>query len=233
MTDDAQYITTIVMEVLKRLGVTRDPSNDEPAGCSDEAASAADELVLDSRLVTWAMLDGKLGTMRRVVVPETAVVTPAVRDELRDRGIELAFARRSVAPASGTALLVARCVRPDNAVRAAALFDNSPGAVARTFSDLHLAVKHVAEFVADPSRVAALLTETTLAAACLANRFPAIRAAAAETADDVAAAIGEIGVNLLIVDPLGVTPGEWQKMMTRFHQKLPRDCPRQLAGRSS
>ena len=47
------------------------------------------ELTVAARVVTMAELSGRLDGLRRLVVLPDAVVTPAVRDELRRRGVAL------------------------------------------------------------------------------------------------------------------------------------------------
>ena len=47
------------------------------------------ELVLDQKVIALGLLEGRLNGIRRVVVRRRAVVTPAVKDELRTKGIEL------------------------------------------------------------------------------------------------------------------------------------------------
>lgn len=84
---DAEFIEYIVQEVIRRLtaggvaisrGASSSPPNDTKR-----------ELVLSERLITLATLAGRLEGVARVIVPRKALVTPAVRDELRARSIEL------------------------------------------------------------------------------------------------------------------------------------------------
>jgi len=78
MTVTPEQLEWIVQEVIRRL---RSLDGQQPA--------AASELRLTDKLVTWALLKDRLASVRRVVVPAKAVVTPAVRDELKSRQIEL------------------------------------------------------------------------------------------------------------------------------------------------
>ena len=61
------------------------------AGSTGAESTAAEsrELSVPERLVTLATLRGRLDGVARVVVPRRAVVTPAARDELKQRRIEL------------------------------------------------------------------------------------------------------------------------------------------------
>jgi hypothetical protein len=78
MTYTEQDVERIVLEVIRRLGLVGGPS-----------ASAPTELALSERVVTMREIEGKLAGVNRLVVLGRAVVTPAVRDVLRDRNIEL------------------------------------------------------------------------------------------------------------------------------------------------
>ena len=89
MTDDVEKITRIVVEVIRRLGLLDDAPG-ATTGFSNPPAPG-DRLVLDTRLVTLATLDDSPSNVRRLVVPQGAVITPAVKDELRNRGITLEF----------------------------------------------------------------------------------------------------------------------------------------------
>ncbi|MBL9081025.1 MAG: hypothetical protein JNK76_04425, partial [Planctomycetales bacterium] len=60
-----------------------------------------DALEVAAQVVTLAEIDGRLGDKRRLVVGPKAVVTPAVRDVLRQRNIVLE--RRVLGPKSSAA----------------------------------------------------------------------------------------------------------------------------------
>jgi len=84
MTFTEQEVQRIVLEVLRRLGVTGVPVTGEEGG-----SCPAQELAVGDRVVTMRSLEGRLGGVTRIVVKRRAVVTPAVRDELKQRKIEL------------------------------------------------------------------------------------------------------------------------------------------------
>ena len=77
-------IEFIVREVIRRLTVAAG----EPA--RDDGGTVK----LTDRLVTMATLDGRLANARRLVVAKKAVVTPAVKDELKKRQITLEYAEQ-------------------------------------------------------------------------------------------------------------------------------------------
>ena len=80
---DPELIDRIVREVVRRL-LERGMS---VAG--DVAPQCDQELRLEQRLITLATLNGRLDGVKRVIVPKNAVITPAVRDELKDRSVLL------------------------------------------------------------------------------------------------------------------------------------------------
>jgi hypothetical protein len=78
MTYSEQDVERIVLEVIRRLGLVGSPS-----------ATATNELAVSERVVTMRSIEGKLAGINRLIVSGRAVVTPAVKDELRQRNIEL------------------------------------------------------------------------------------------------------------------------------------------------
>ena len=81
-TCNADWVETIVAEVMRRLsaqGVRVTAAED----------TGATELEITTRVISLATLSGRLEGIGRLVVKADAVVTPSVRDELRQRNIEL------------------------------------------------------------------------------------------------------------------------------------------------
>ena len=87
-------IERIVREVIARLKAEA-PNHPKTSGrggvCrSDEGPSGVrkgDTIHCNQRVVTLATLDGKLDGVRRFIARRGAVITPAVKDLFRDRGI--------------------------------------------------------------------------------------------------------------------------------------------------
>jgi hypothetical protein len=97
-------IETIVQTVLQRLrsmdaAQTAMVANVSTLGTA-EATPPSDTLRLDQRLVTLNDLAGRLGAFKVLQVDARAVVTPAVQDELRDRGVSLQRVPRQPATAA-------------------------------------------------------------------------------------------------------------------------------------
>jgi len=77
-----QQVEWIVIEVLRRLGVAGNEHKSVPVARDSD-------LRLTDRVITLRSSEGRLSGFTRVVVPPRAVVTPAARDELKQRKIEL------------------------------------------------------------------------------------------------------------------------------------------------
>ncbi|MAV37521.1 MAG: hypothetical protein CMJ59_18935 [Planctomycetaceae bacterium] len=79
---DSDWIETIVAEVVRRLLA-------KGIGVSAVDVTGKCDLQLDDSVVALATLSGRLDGVSRLVVKTDAVVTPSVRDELRQRNIAL------------------------------------------------------------------------------------------------------------------------------------------------
>jgi len=85
-----EQVEWIVAEVIRRLGVAVDREVNHSRATGDEhSSSPVGELKITERVVTLRSIDGRLSGVKRLVVQRGAVVTPAVKDELRKRKIEL------------------------------------------------------------------------------------------------------------------------------------------------
>ena len=73
----------IVQEVIRRL-----LASGVDVAESGGVETPARELAINDRVVTLETLRGRLTNVDRLIVPKKAIVTPAVKDELKDRGIE-------------------------------------------------------------------------------------------------------------------------------------------------
>ena len=87
---DTQLIEQVVQEVVRRL---REMSTPETTLHGNNVGSCQ-SLKIDERVIALAALEGRLDGVKQLIVQPKAIVTPAVRDELRDRDIKLV---RSVA----------------------------------------------------------------------------------------------------------------------------------------
>ncbi len=202
-------------------------SKNARVGAYPERTAADGDLVLDRRVVTTDDIAGRLDSVRRVVVRRNAVVTPAVRDELLRRGIALGC----VDWCGGRQVVSARLVLMTSgaafdAAGLAAGLEREGLKVERAASDCVIAaVDQLANEIARPDTLGALLTPHTAAALCLANRRPGIRAVMGRDAPSVAVAAAAVGANLLAVDPEMGTFFQLKQVVTEFCRCGVRPCP--------
>jgi hypothetical protein len=76
---DVEYI---IREVIRRLMAMGNETSRDDGGT----------VTLTERLVTMSTLDGRLANVKRLIVGKKALVTPLVKDELRNRKITLEYA---------------------------------------------------------------------------------------------------------------------------------------------
>src|SRR5438067_1026612 len=106
MTLSEEQVEWIVFEVLRRLGVTGnehrvagDERSSSPVDrvAGDERSSSPDangsDLRIAERVITMRSIDARLTGVKRIVVQPRAVITSAVKDELKARKVELVFER--------------------------------------------------------------------------------------------------------------------------------------------
>lgn len=228
MVDGKMDIERVVEEVLREL--QRQAAPPAPALPPPQSAPATDgQLVLSARLVTLDMLDGRLQNIRRLVVTPQAVVTPAVRDELYRRNVELLIgAVDQSAPASKAPLrlvLVTHGNRFDPTGLLAAL-RSGPATVEHHAKDCIMAsCELLAAEVARPATLGALLTRHTAAGLCLANRLAGVRAVLGLDAAKCSDAAAAVGANVLLADPAGGSLFWLKRMLDAFCAGGVRECP--------
>jgi len=208
--------------------------------------NAARELNIDAAVISLsaiAELAGKLDGVRRLTVGGKAVVTPAVRDLLRHRNIELVYRTdaeaqpKNVNETSASLRLIVGVAETNNmqldlllkllARASVAIQGLAPAGLLQTIDDL-------AKQLSAPATIGLLLTSEPAAAVCLSNRLAGLRAMAAGDAGTLTAlgaTARAIGANLLIVDPAGRGPFAMKQLIDRFCQGAPRTCPPQWRGR--
>jgi hypothetical protein len=229
-------IERIVREVLARLA----PVSPSDASRSVSTASPVlnpGALSLSNRLVTVSELDGRLEGVRTVIVPPRAVITPAARDLLRQRGVTVASARLSwekgMGATAGTVKSIvlgkaATSYEPLALIRALKQDGCEVEQVART--GLTGVIDDLADLAARGGKRCLLLTDESAAAACLANRLRGVRAATAADAAGVTRAGKSIGVNLLIVEPARRSLFQLRGIAREFLRSQA-ECPPEYANR--
>ena len=200
----------------------------EPA--ARESSETTDELRLTGRVVALADIKDRLHQIRRVVVPVRAVVTPAVRDELRRRGVTLVrldHAPRK--PATGLALVV-RILgsRFDPATIIAAL-EGEPVEIRLERRDCLVAsTDELARELAEPNTAGLIVSTHPAMALRLADRHRGLRAVWGVDSGRLERDLADIGANVLVVDPRTTSPYQIRRMLVDFCRRGPAECPELL-----
>ncbi len=220
------------------LGAPQNPAAKAPAGSSH--SSAPGDWVVRQRVVTLSALPERWDAVRRVVVPEGAVVTPAVQDELQRRGVLLAHqpgslgtpANPRVPSAESCQVRVVSVSRTyDSRPLALALAQDGYAATASRLECLIAATDQLATELAAGLPAAVLLSRHTAAALCLANRHRGVRAILGTTAEGVSADAEAVGANLLVLDPRRQSLFAMRQMALALLRGAPRPCPEVFQSR--
>ena len=221
-------IEWIVREVVRRLREMEAESNGRARTSktpSSKAQPTSGELTIEERLVTLETLHNRLQGINRLVVGPRAIVTPAVVDDLKDRGITLtrgdmpqAASRNGHAPAKnqpGVFLATTGVDRGElqRIVGADVTIDETES------NDFASVLQKIAQHV-ERGMTAVLVTNTPSAAVVAANRNANIRAAVGFNFPAVRRAVDEANANLLAIDPHGKTVAQLAGMIQEFvHRK--------------
>ena len=223
---DAGEIDQIVREVFMQL-------NEQPKGSATAAktepkpAAATAELALAGRLVTLADLDGRLQGIKQLVVPRGAVLTPAVRDRLRDARIAISYRvvqMKNATQRAGLVLGVAE-TKSDPAALIVALGREGPLFEQLARSGLASVIEESGDEVRKGGKLGLLITSAVDLALCLANRRAGVRAVRGAEPDSVRKAVESFGANLLVLDPAGKSLFQSLRIVREFASSGPRVCP--------
>ncbi len=205
MTARNDQIDAIVREVVRRLRepqVTpeaRSTTTDTGGGPSCDRSG---EMVLAGRVITRAALDNPLKNgVRRIVISPGAVITPSARDELKSRGIQLAYAPNADGTTSQVLLATWKAQFDPTALLESLRAGGHHPSVLDASEGLERVGRILSDPSAGPSRVAVVLTDRPSLALCLVNRPPAVRAAWGVDLGGVTDAVKWIAPNLLILEP--------------------------------
>jgi hypothetical protein len=201
---ESPQVDAVVQEVLRRLRAISENSNLSPASSGIETAT----LSWDEPIVTWAQLAPRLSGMKRVTFPRRAVVTPLVKDELKQRGIGWSFRQEALqnrSRADRTLLVWGRDERleQDRAQLLSSQFSCEQLRVVTSLGsepgDQEDDGRPFAAQLGPESR-AIVLARRPHRCACLLNRQPSVRAAVAQNATQVLQALDELQPNVLVFD---------------------------------
>ena len=188
-------------------------------------------LTISARVVTLGELEGKLEGIRELVVPAGAVITPAARDLLRLKQIDVSYAVPAKAAAKPRLALVVGIAETKydatNLIQAVVREGTVVERLAQT--GLVQVVRELGDEAAMGGKLGLLLTSETAAALCLANRRPGVRAVAATSVAATLRAVRKVGANVLAIDPAGRGAFEMQRVVSQFVAGAPYACPAEFA----
>ena len=224
-------IERIIREVMRRLEVPQSINDGVETESRTPPAPKPDNsrLRLSGRVVTLESLGGRLAGVRQLIVTKGAVVTPAVRDELRKKKIKLEFSDNNhQAKASVGGILVGVVEGSYDAAAVVKAISAEAGQVQRIDGSCWIEVtRQMVETIAAETKCGVLVTCRATAAVCLANRGPAIRAALGAGTASVKDAMEAIGANLLVVNPASNSLYEIRGMVREFVRGS-HECPEKL-----
>ncbi|HBO45715.1 MAG TPA: hypothetical protein DD670_17665 [Planctomycetaceae bacterium] len=244
MEPDIQQIVREVVAEIERLhradSTKADPAPSKPANAAPPCGPAVHakhddprELTVCSRVVSLTQIGDRLDQIRRLVVSPGAILTPAVRDALDDRGITVSYDATDGPAARGGVdvfLAVARAALDPGGL-IAALTTGGIAAESQAFDCLIRAVDALADRARNGSAFGVVLTSDTAAALCLANRLPGVRAVSASCPTGVIEAARAVGANVLVVDPRGKGVFQLKQIVAAFCREKPWPCPKALEAR--
>ncbi len=242
-------IDRIVREVLAELGLLSQVG----ANAAPDDASAADaalpepapvkqplppvrpagDVVVVDRVVTLASVGERLASARRLVVPPRAVVTPAVRDELRRRNVTLVVEENTTTTtaAGRKVALTVLGSRIDPKPLADELARQGMEVEVQRFDCLIRATDDMARRSANGNASGVVLTNYGAVAMCLANRHRGVRAVLASDESRTATDAVSVGANVLVLEPRRTAPEVMQKIVAAFCEQGPGECPEALRDR--
>lgn len=191
------------------------------------------DVVVADRVVTLACVGERLASARRLVVPPRAVVTPAVRDELRRRNVTLVVEETTTTAtnACGKVALTVLGSRIDPKPLADDLQRQGQAVEVQRFDCLIKANDDMSRRLASHGTAGVMLSNYGAVAMCLANRHQGVRAILASDESRTATDAVSVGANLLILEPRRVAPEAMRKIVAAFCQQGPGECPAELLDR--
>ncbi len=176
-------------------------SDTSQAGAQPPPAQDSRRLVVPTRLVTLDALQGRLRDLREVVVRADAIVTPLVRDELKQRGIQVTRCDQATA-ANGPAVMVGYCGAVDPRVER--VLSDCGARIENVWrGEERRVVPLVAQAVGHGRALGILVCGKVAVATCLANRYAGARAVVGLRRSLVEEAIAEMAANVLVLTPAG------------------------------
>lgn len=220
---DASTIDQIVQGVLNQISTADARCADDeivPPSESDNGRNR-DLIRITDRIVTAAAIEDLADGAGSVEVPRNAIITPAARDAIRERGLSVHTALNADHADAGEsrqatrdAMLHACIVR--HTPELDRVLDETPVEIRRELLGCpdDAAANAISVICRGDAERALIFAEQTHRAACLANRNENIKAAAVDDAADVRNVKQQLRVNVWCVDPTDRSWFELRNLLT-------------------
>ena len=215
----AALVERIVREVLARLtAAEKMPEKPEATG------STAIGLV--GRVISLADLKQLPADARGIQVSSDALITPAAKDELRDRGVQIVRGQQNsttkTTERSATSLVIGTVEATTG--KFATVIDQAIAGLRKQKQQIEqlprLPLAEQIDALVDPvvrgGRRGVLVTSEVSAALCLANRHSGMRAVLGTTKNSVRRDVERLAANLLVVDPAARSTFEVMQLIGEF-----------------
>jgi|GEM_PF-3778944 len=198
--------------------------------CDALSGTNAATLRIAERLVTLRDVERKLEGIQELIVPARCVVTPAVKDLLRQLGVRVSVGQQVANDKAGRSVALGTVGACRNAKSLEAALVRDGWKVSKVEStELKVAVSELSDNVLSNSQPAVLVIDDVDAALCLANRRAGIRAIAVRDPARVEAAAKSVGANMLLLDGAAWSVPTMARMVRLFTADGLRTCPEHLA----
>jgi len=225
----AALVERIAGEVLARLTAAT-PTTAIPTTAKTRSAGGP-VVRLAGRVIAMSDLKQLPKGAREIQVSTTALITPAARDELRERGVRIVRGEQTsttrATERSSTSLVIgtveAATVEAAK-VKSATAIDQAVSGLRRQKNEIEqlprlpLAeqIDALVDQVVRGGRRGVLVTSEVAAALCLANRHGGVRAVLGTTRQNVRRDVERLAANLLVVDPAARSTFEVMQLIGEF-----------------
>ncbi len=180
-------------------------------GAADALTQSSDTLVIDAAVVSLATLQKQLSGHKTIQVAPKSIITPAVKDFCREKGISIVRGESVAKPSSEIALIsdsLSKPARPQRLIVVGG--SDAMDAVAKqlcpkqarvlaTVADDSAAVRAALEGLQSGHQAAVLWSDTPFATNWQASRIDSLRPAMVSQWSELGQAIREVPLNLLIL----------------------------------
>jgi hypothetical protein len=227
-------VERIVREVLARL-----TAGDQKPAKSETPDTSAIRLV--GRVISLADVKQLPADAHEILVSSDALITPAARDELRERGVQIVRGQQNSTTnttARSTTSLVIGTVEAATGARATVI-DQAIAGLRKQKQPIEqlprLSLAEQIDALVDPvvrgGRRGVLVTSEVSAALCLANRHGGVRAVLGTTRQNVRRDVEWLAANLLVVDPAARSTFEVMQLIGEFAKAEAGPVPESLRKR--